>query len=103
LPAVAAAFGGVFSSNGNKLECATGYYTIDGDGRGFFSPIADLYKTQINSLARYFAHKKNIPTLAKITGITPSAELSENQNVDEGKGDPFIFPYHDRLAYQLIE
>ncbi len=103
LPAVAALHGGVFSCNGNKTECATWYYTIDGDGRGFFAPIADLYKTEINSLARYFAKKHQIPTLAKITGITPSAELSKDQAVDDGKGDPFIFEYHDRLLYQFIE
>ncbi len=103
LPAVAALHGAVFSCNGNKTECATGYYTLDGDGRGFFAPIADLYKTQVNSLARYFAQKRGIPTLEKITGITPSAELSRAQAVDEGKWDPFFFEYHDRLLYQFIE
>lgn len=103
LPAVAAAYNAVFSCNGNKTECGTGYYTIDWDGRGFFAPIADLYKTQINSLARYFAKKHNTPTLAKITQITPSAELSKDQSVDEWKGDPFVFEYHDRLLYQFIE
>lgn len=103
LPAIAALHNAVFSSNGNKTEVATGYYTIDGDGRGFFAPIADLYKTQINSLARYFAKKNNIPTLSIITSITPSAELSKNQAVDEWKWDPFVFEYHDRLLYQFIE
>lgn len=27
----------------------------------------------------------------------PSAELSDEQNVDEGKGDPIFYPYHDKL------
>ena len=35
--------------------------------------------------------------------VVPSAELSTNQNVDEGKGDPIIYEYHDKLLYQWIE
>jgi NAD+ synthase (glutamine-hydrolysing) len=29
--------------------------------------------------------------------------LSENQNVDQGKGDPILYEYHDRLLYQFID
>ena len=29
--------------------------------------------------------------------LKPSAELSDNQSVDKGLGDPLIYPYHDRL------
>ena len=35
--------------------------------------------------------------------IPASAELSEAQNVDEGKGDPIIYPYHDRLFSYWME
>ena len=35
--------------------------------------------------------------------LVPSAELSEAQNVDEGKGDPFIYEYHDKLLRLMVE
>ena len=38
-----------------------------------------------------------------IIDIVPSAELSENQNVDEGKGDPIKYPYHDHLFRSFVE
>jgi NAD+ synthase (glutamine-hydrolysing) len=33
----------------------------------------------------------------------PSAELSPNQAVDEGKGDPIIYSYHDYLFQAFME
>ena len=33
----------------------------------------------------------------------PSAELSDAQNVDEGKGDPIRYPYHDFLFRAFAE
>jgi NH3-dependent NAD+ synthetase len=38
-----------------------------------------------------------------IIEVVPSAELSENQNVDEGKGDPIKYGYHDRLLYEFVD
>jgi len=38
-----------------------------------------------------------------ILTIVPSAELSSEQNVDEGKGDPIQYEYHDKLLWQLVE
>ena len=35
--------------------------------------------------------------------IVPSAELSDAQNVDEGKGDPLLYPYHDYLFRAFVE
>jgi NAD+ synthase (glutamine-hydrolysing) len=35
--------------------------------------------------------------------VVPSAELSEDQNVDEGKGDPIYYPYHDNVLRMFIE
>jgi NAD+ synthase (glutamine-hydrolysing) len=35
--------------------------------------------------------------------IVPSAELSANQAVDEGKGDPLVYPYHDRLFHAWVQ
>ena len=33
----------------------------------------------------------------------PSAELSKNQSIDEGKGDPIKYHYHDYLFKAFIE
>ena len=38
-----------------------------------------------------------------IIDIVPSAELSTAQNVDEGKGDPLKYPYHDYLFCTFVE
>ena len=35
--------------------------------------------------------------------IVPSAELSHHHNVDEGKGDPLAYPYHDKLFAAWVE
>lgn len=103
LMAVAAQPGCMMTNNGNKLEMATGYASIAGDLNGAIALIADLYKTQIFVLSRAMSQKYRIPTLAKICDIPPSAELSRDQAVEEGKGDPFFFEYHDRLMYQFLE
>ena len=38
-----------------------------------------------------------------IIDIVPSAELSDAQNVDEGKGDPLHYDYHDYLFRAFVE
>ena len=103
LAGVAASLGAVFTNNGNKTEVAQGYATLYGDVNGSIAPIADLYKSQVFELARYLSEKYQFPTLSRICDIPPSAELSRDQAVDEGKGDPFIFEYHDKLLFQIIE
>lgn len=85
LMTVAGQPGHIMINNGNKLEMATGYTSIAGDLNGAIAPIADLYKTQIFALSRMMSQKYNIPTLAKICNIPPSAELSQDQAVEEGK------------------
>ena len=45
--------------------------------------------------------KEIIPSA--IFNIVASAELSEDQNVDEGKGDPINYPYHDKLVRAFVE
>ena len=62
----------------NKSELATGYFTKFGDGGADFSPIGDLYKTQVFELARAIGIPENI--IEK----PPSAGLSQGQT-DEGE------------------
>jgi NAD+ synthase (glutamine-hydrolysing) len=103
LAAISAQLKAVFTNNGNKTELAQGYCTLYGDVNGVFAPIADLYKTQVFELARFINTTQNKPIPQGILDIKPSAELSANQNPENGGGDPFIFEYHDKLLYQFIE
>ncbi|CRF33070.1 NAD+ synthetase [Brachyspira suanatina] len=105
LSAIAASFGGVFTCNANKTETMVGYSTMYGDGAGFFACLADLWKYQIYGLANYVnkeVFKKEIIPEGTIN-IVPSAELSTAQAVDEGKGDPIKYDYHDYLFKYLME
>ncbi len=76
-----------------------------GDGAGFFACLADLWKHQIYELSKYVNEKvfgkKIIPE--GTINIIPSAELSSEQAVDEGKGDPIKYDYHDYLFKFLTE
>ena len=105
LAALAAAFGGGFTCNANKAETTIGYATMYGDCAGVVSALADLWKYQVYDLAKYFNEvvygREVIPQ--GIIDIVPSAELSTAQNVDEGKGDPLKYPYHDYLFKAFVE
>jgi NAD+ synthase (glutamine-hydrolysing) len=105
LAAISAEFGGVFTCNANKSEATVGYSTLYGDLAGYFANIADLWKMEVYELARYLndhVYKRKVIPDGCLT-ITPSAELSEAQNVDEGKGDPLIYGYHDCLFKSWVE
>ena len=105
LAALAASVGGGFTCNANKAETTVGYATLYGDAAGFLSALADLWKFQVYALARYINTdvygREVIPQ--GIIDLTPSAELSNAQNVDEGKGDPLKYPYHDYLFRAFVE
>lgn len=104
LSAIASCLGAVFVSNGNKTETALGYCTLYGDVDGALAPIADLYKNEVYELVRYINQceaKEVIP--ASILDVIPSAELSSEQDVTQGKGDPILYPYHDKLIRSFVE
>ena len=105
LATLAAVFGGGFTCNANKAETTVGYATMYGDSAGVLSALADLWKYQVYELAHYINEKiyqrEVIPQ--GIIDIVPSAELSNAQNVDEGKGDPLKYPYHDFLFKAFVE
>jgi NAD+ synthase (glutamine-hydrolysing) len=104
---LAAKYGMLFTNNGNKTEVALGYCTLYGDVAGAVAPIADLYKVQVYTLARYLNETifgaELIPENILIGATVPSAELSEAQDVTKGLGDPIKYGYHDALLRQLIE
>ena len=105
LAAISAAFGSVFTCNANKSEVTVGYTTLYGDLAGYLANIADLWKGEVYAMARHINEqvfgRQAIPQ--GCFDIVPSAELSPAQNVDEGKGDPLIYPYHDCLFRSWVE
>lgn len=105
LAGLAAAFGGGFTCNANKSEMTVGYSTLYGDQAGFLACLADLWKHQVYQLASYLNKevygKEVIPQ--QTIDIVPSAELSFDQAVDEGKGDPIRYEYHDYLYAAFME
>lgn len=105
LAAAAAAFGGAFTCNANKAEITVGYSTFYGDLAGFLAPIGDLWKDEVYKLARFmneWIYRREVIPPGCFT-LTPSAELSPAQNVDQNKGDPLNYPYHDRLFASWVE
>ncbi|MDD4238017.1 MAG: NAD(+) synthase [Desulfotomaculaceae bacterium] len=105
LAALAAAVGGGFTCNANKSEMTVGYSTLYGDLAGFMAALGDLWKHQVYDLAHYLNEqvyqKSVIPQ--EIIDLVPSAELSREQDVDQGKGDPIVYPYHDYLFRAFME
>ncbi len=105
LAAIAAAFGGVFTCNANKAEMTVGYTTLYGDLGGYLAPIGDLWKDDVYRLARFMndAVFKNETIPEDCFRVTPSAELSAAQDVEQGLGDPLQYPYHDALFRSWVE
>lgn len=77
----------VVMGTSNKSELLTGYFTKFGDGGADFSPIGDIYKTQILELAKAIEIPENI------VNKTPSASLWEGQT-DESELN---------IQYQLLD
>lgn len=105
LAGIAAAFGGGFTCNANKSELTVGYSTLYGDQAGFLAALADLWKYQVYQLAEYLntrVYGREVIPQA-IIDLVPSAELSYDQSVDQGKGDPIIYAYHDYLFRAFME
>jgi NAD+ synthase (glutamine-hydrolysing) len=105
LAALASAFGGVFTCNANKSEMTVGYTTLYGDLGGFLALLADLWKGEVYALGRHLNDAVfGNPVIPEGSfEIVPSAELSPAQAVDEGKGDPLVYPYHDCLFRTWVE
>lgn len=102
LATIASVLGAGITCNGNKSEATTGYCTLYGDTCGVMCALGDLWKTQVYELARYINRKKVVIPKASID-IPASAELSDAMKVDEGKGDPIKYPYHDKLFAYWVD
>lgn len=92
--------GGVYSCNGNKVELAIGYFTLDADGRGALNPIGDLTKEEVYDLGHYLNKEifksEIIPNeILDPEIIIPSAELAS------GQYDPIKVGYHCRILDKM--
>lgn len=96
LATIASVVGAGFTCNGNKSEITVGYCTLYGDTSGVMCALGDLWKTEVYALAKEINSRKPVIPQASID-IPASAELSSAQNVDQGMGDPILYPYHDKL------
>lgn len=101
--ALAAGIGGVFPNNGNKSEASVAYCTIGGDLMGYLAPLGDLWKGEVYTMAKELSDEMGGILPYSIFSLKPSAELSSSQNVDEGKGDPLTYWYHDKLFASWME
>lgn len=105
LAGIAATVGGAFTCNGNKTELSIGYATLYGDMAGFLAATGDLWKRQVYALADYLnkeIYQREVIPQGSID-IIPSAELSDQQDITKGQGDPLQYDYHDRLFQAFIE
>lgn len=102
LSAAAAAFGGAVICCANKSELTVGYSTMYGDAVGYLAPLGDLWKCQVYEVARHIYENGALIPLAALE-INPSAELSENQSIEAGLGDPLCYAYHDYLFRSWVE
>jgi NAD+ synthase (glutamine-hydrolysing) len=104
LASISSIYSGVFTNNGNKTEVALNYLTLYGDGAGAAGFLCDMWKGQVYALCKYINQKHNRELIPiGIIDLIPSAELSADQNVDEGKGDPMVYEYHDALLRSFTE
>lgn len=102
--ALAGGLRAVFPNNGNKAETTVGYCTMGGDHAGYLAPIGDLWKSEVYEAARAMSKTFEEEILPEsIFNIVPSAELGDNHNVEQGKGDPITYWYHDRLFASWVE
>ncbi len=77
---VAAANKGIVVGTGNKVEdFGVGFYTKYGDGGVDISPIADLNKTQVFSLAKYLNISDSIQKAAPTDGLWEDNRTDEDQ------------------------
>jgi NAD+ synthase len=80
---------------GNRTESLLGYTTLWGDMACAFTPLGDLYKTQVRQLAMYLG----VPP--RIIEKPPSADLWRGQT-DEGEMG-LTYEDVDRLLYNMFE
>jgi NAD+ synthase len=90
-----AAWDALVAGTSNKTESLLGYGTLHGDMAAAFSPIGDLYKTQLRDVARHLG----VPD--EIVAKPPSADLWPGQT-DEGELGR-SYDMLDRALFALVD
>ncbi len=101
LMALSNKFGWLTLATGNKSEASAGYCTLYGDTVGGYSPIKDVFKTEVWELMRTYNRLKGAAVIPEeIITRAPSAELSHGQT-DEAA----LMPYAelDAILRGLLE
>lgn len=89
------AFHGLVVGTSNKTELLLGYSTLYGDSACALNPLGDLYKTQVQQLAR------SLDVPLEILNKPPSADLWVGQTDEEELG--FTYKQVDQLLYLLVD
>ncbi|SDC05680.1 NAD+ synthase (glutamine-hydrolysing) [Geotoga petraea] len=95
-------YGYLALATSNKSESAVGYSTLYGDMVGGFSPIKDLYKTEVYKMANFINEKEGYDIIPnEIIMKVPSAELKPDQKDQDSLPeyellDKILFSYIDR-------
>jgi NAD+ synthase len=77
---VAATVGGIVVGTGNKVEdYGVGFYTKYGDGGVDIAPIADLYKTEVWELGKFFGIDERIISAKPTDGLWDDGRTDEDQ------------------------
>lgn len=85
----------------NKSELAVGYATIYGDLCGAFSPLGDVYKTDVYCMAKQINNKSGFDLIPKNTiERSPSAELKANQFDTDSLPDYDVL---DKILFNFID
>jgi NAD+ synthase (glutamine-hydrolysing) len=95
--------GGLVVGNGNKTEFQRGYATMYGDILGALMPLGDLAKTDVYRVANALNERFGEPIPMAVITIPPSAELSAEQDIDRGRGDPFDYDVEGPMGQEIIE
>jgi len=90
-----AALDALVLGTGNRTESLLGYTTLWGDMACAFTPLGDLYKTQVRQLAAWLG----VPP--RIIEKSPTADLWQGQT-DEGEMG-LTYEEVDRLLYNMFE
>lgn len=94
---------GPYTNNGNKDEIITWYATLYGDVNWVMAVIWDLNKETVREVSRFINKKFSEIIPSEMIEMQPAAELSDEQNVDNGWGDPFDYPLLRWLTRAYME
>lgn len=94
---------GPYTNNWNKDEIITWYATLYGDVNWVMAVIWDLNKEAVRDVARWINKKYGEIIPSEMIEMQPAAELSDEQNVDNGWWDPFDYKVLRGLNRAYIE